>query len=159
LHRADEPEAAAERPDELITVESFEGQPAQQVSRNMLNEIIHSRARQLFEMVQGEIKKSGYDGMIPAGLVFTGGMAGLTGISDAAAHVLRMPVRVGVPRGLSGLSDTLAAPTYAASVGLVLWGLKKTTGDEMLMESRRGGGGGGLALGRKVGGWFRNFLP
>ncbi|MEI6046399.1 MAG: cell division protein FtsA [Chloroflexota bacterium] len=148
---------ATERPDEMIMVESFEGQPTQQVSRNMVNEIIHSRAKQLFEMVQGEIKKSGYDGMIPAGLVFTGGTAGMTGLSDAAAHVLRMPVRVGVPRGLSGLSDSLGAPTYAASVGLVLWGLKKTLGDELLLESRRGGGG--LTLGRKVGGWFRNFLP
>ncbi len=149
----------AELPDELLAVESFEGNPAQQVSKNMLNEIIYSRARQLFEMVQGEIKKSGYDGMIPAGLVITGGTAGLSGISDAAAHVLRMPVRVGVPRGLSGLSDTLGAPMYASSVGLVLWGLKKSTGDELLQESRRGGGNGGLALGRKVGGWFRNFLP
>lgn len=160
LHRPDEREdSEAERPDELIEVESFEGVPAQQISKNMLNEIIYSRARQLFEMVQSEIKKSGYDGMIPAGLVLTGGTAALGGVTDAAANVLRMPVRVGVPRGLSGLSDTLGAPTYAASVGLVLWGLKKTTGDELLLESRRGGGGGGLALGRKVGGWFRNFLP
>jgi cell division protein FtsA len=165
LHRS-EPEnesnaekAQSEAPaDEMIEVESFDGTQVQYISKNTLNEIVHARARQLFEMVQGEIKKSGYDGMIPAGLVLTGGTAALNGISDAAANVLRMPVRVGVPRGLSGLSDTLGAPTYAGSVGLVLWGLKKTTGDEILLESRRGGGGG-LALGRKVGGWFRNFLP
>ncbi len=147
-----------EKPDEIIEVEGFEGGPNQYVSKNMLNEIVYSRARQLFEMVQGEIKRSGYDGMIPAGLVLTGGSAALHGMTDVAAHVLRLPVRVGVPRGLRGLSDTLGAPHYAASVGLVLWGLKKTTGEELLHESRRGGGGG-LALGRKVGGWFRNFLP
>jgi len=149
---------SAEAPeDEMITVESFNGGTLPPVSKNTLNEIIYSRARQLFEMVQAEIKKSGYDGMLPAGLVLTGGTVAMSGLAEAAAHVLKMPVRVGVPRGLSGLSDTLGAPNYAASVGLVLWGLKKTTGDELLLEARRGGGG--LALGRKVGGWFRNFLP
>ncbi len=143
--------------EEYIMVESFSQDQPKSVSKKVLNEIVHSRARQLFEMVQGEIKKSGYDGMIPAGLVLTGGTACLTGISDAAANVLRLPVRVGVPRGLSGLSDTLGAPAYAASVGLVLWGHKKSRSDEILHESRRGGGG--FTFGRKVGGWFRNFLP
>jgi cell division protein FtsA len=146
-------------PDKMLEVESLEAGRTQLVSRNLLNEIIHARARQIFDMVQAEIKKSGYDGMIPAGLVLTGGGAELTGIADAAGHVLRLPVRIGVPRGLSGLADSLGAPPYATSVGLVLWALKKRNGVELLQEAARRGGKPSVAVGRKFGGWLREFLP
>jgi cell division protein FtsA len=158
LRKIDENEKEEERPDEMLEVEAFEIGSKQQVSRNTLNEIVYARSRQIFEMVQSEIKKSGYDAMIPAGLVLTGGAAGLKGINDAAAHVLRMPVRVGVPRGLSGLSgDTLTSPAYSSSVGLVLWGLRKISGEELLQETRRSSGG--VGVGRKFRGWLREFLP
>jgi cell division protein FtsA len=148
-------------PDKMLEVESLENGRTQLVSRNLLNEVIHARARQLFDMVQAEIKKSGYDGMIPAGLVLTGGGAELTGISDAAGHVMRLPVRIGVPRGLSGMADSLGAPPYATSVGLVLWALKKRNAAELLQEvaATRRGGRPGVAVGRKFGGWLREFLP
>lgn len=148
-------------PDQLVETESFESSRTQMVSRNLINEVIHARTRQLFDMVQAEIKKSGYDGMIPAGIVLTGGSAALTGISDAAAHVMRLPVRIGVPRGLSGLVDNLGAPPYATSIGLVLWGMRKRSGAELLQETyrRSGGGKSGMAVGRKFGGWLREFLP
>ncbi len=159
LRKVDENAKDEERPDEMIEVEAFEIGSKQRVSRNTLNEVIYARTRQIFEMVQAEIKKSGYDGMIPAGLVLTGGSAGMTGITDAAAHTLRMPVRIGVPRGLTGISDTLSAPTYSTSVGLVLWGLRKLSGEELVQEVRRTSGGGGTGAGRKIKGWFREFLP
>ncbi len=148
-------------PDKMLEVESLEAGRTQLVSRNMLNEVIHARARQLFDMVQAEIKKSGYDGMIPAGLVLTGGGAELKGISDAAGHVMRLPVRIGVPRGLSGLADSLGGPPYATGVGLVLWGMKKRNSIELLQEvaATRRGGKPGVAVGRKFGGWLREFLP
>jgi cell division protein FtsA len=110
-------------------------------------------------MVQAEIKKSGYDGMIPAGLVLTGGSANLNGITDAAGHVLRLPVRIGAPRGLSEVAGPMSIPPFAASVGLVLWGMKKRSGVEMLMETSRRGGRSSMAVGRKFGGWLREFLP
>ncbi len=148
-------------PDKLLEVPSLEPGRNQQVSCNILNEVIHARTRQIFDMVQAEVKKSGYDGMIPAGLVLTGGGAALTGITDAAAHVMRLPVRLGAPRGLSGVADSLGAPPFATSVGLVLWGLKKRNGAELLQELavRRGGKPGSMAVGRKFGGWLREFLP
>jgi cell division protein FtsA len=153
-------EKADDTPDELLEVESFEIGSTQTVSRKLLNEIINARCRQMVEMVQGEIKKSGYDGMIPAGMVLTGGTAGLQGITDAAAHTLRMPVRIGVPRGLSGLSDSLGAPAYSSPVGLVLWGLKKSNGEDFL-DTRRSGGSNpkGGAITKSFKGWLRAFLP
>ncbi|MEI7554192.1 cell division protein FtsA [Candidatus Chlorohelix sp.] len=159
LRKVDENPKIEEQPDEMIEVEAFEIGSKQRVSRKTLNEVIYARARQLFEMVQGEIKKSGYDAMIPAGIVLTGGSASLAGITDAAAHILRMPVRVGVPRGMSGMGgDALNNPTYSAGVGLVLWGLKKMNGEAILQEPRRASSGGG-GVGRKFSGWLRNFLP
>ena len=146
-------------PDVMLETDSLEADRTQLISRNMLNEVVHARTRQLFDMVQAEIKKSGYDGMIPAGLVLTGGTSALTGINDAAAHVMRLPVRVGVPRGLTGLADHLAAPPYATSVGLMLWAMKKRNGAELLQETTRRGGRPAVAVGRKFGGWLREFLP
>ena len=150
---------ASSSPDEMLETDSLEVGRKIQVSRNLLNEIIHARTRQLFDMVQAEIKKSGYDGMIPAGLVLTGGTANLTGITDAAGHVLRLPVRIGAPRGLSEVAGPMSIPPFAASVGLVLWGMKKRSGVEMLMETSRRGGRSSMAVGRKFGGWLREFLP
>ena len=146
-------------PDVMLETDGLEGGHTQLVSRNMLNEVVHARTRQLFDMVQAEIKKSGYDGMIPAGLVLTGGTAALTGITDAAGHVMRLPVRIGVPRGLAGLADHLAAPPYATSVGLMLWAMKKRSGVEMLQVANRRGGRPATAVGRKFGGWLKEFLP
>ncbi len=146
-------------PDQMLEVEGLEAGQTQLISRNVLNEVIHARTRQLFDMVQAEIKKSGYDGMIPAGLVLTGGTATLNGITDAAGHVLRQPVRLGVPRGLSGLADSLGAPAYASSVGLVLWSLKKRTSAAVAPDAARRGGRPQMAVGRKFGGWLREFLP
>ncbi len=157
--RQDEESDESSAPDEMLETEGLEHGRKQQVSRNLLNEIIHARTRQLFDMVQAEIKKSGYDGMIPAGLVLTGGTANLTGITDAAGHVLRLPVRIGAPRGLSEVAGTLSVPAFATSVGLVLWGMKKRSGVEILQNNSRRGGGAGLAVGRKFGGWLREFLP
>jgi cell division protein FtsA len=150
---------AAATPDEMLETDSLEAGRKQLVSRNLLNEIIHARTRQLFDMVQAEIKKSGYDGMIPAGLVLTGGTANLTGITDAVGHVLRLPVRIGSPRGLSEVADSISVPAFATGVGLVLWGMKKRSGAEMLQETSRRGGKASLAVGRKFGGWLREFLP
>ena len=157
--RQDEESDASSTPDEMLETDSLDLGRKQQVSRNLLNEIIHARTRQLFDMVQAEIKKSGYDGMIPAGLVLTGGTANLTGITDAAGHVLRLPVRIGAPRGLSEVAGTLSVPAFATSVGLVLWGMKKRNGVEILQNTSRRGGGAGVAVGRKFGGWLREFLP
>jgi cell division protein FtsA len=159
LRQEEEESDASVAPDEMLETEGLELGRKQQVSRNLLNEIIHARTRQLFDMVQAEIKKSGYDGMIPAGLVLTGGTANLAGITDAAGHVLRLPVRIGAPRGLSEVAGTLSVPAFATSVGLVLWGMKKRSGAEILQNHSRRGGGAGMAVGRKFGGWLREFLP
>lgn len=118
---------ATVHPDELgqggtIEVESFEPGVPQTVDRRQVTEIVLARVEEILEHVAMEIKKSGYWGLIPAGVVLTGGTAELRGLPALAQRVLGMPVRVGLPRGFDGLSDTLSRPAFATSVGLVLWG-------------------------------------
>jgi cell division protein FtsA len=93
----------------------------------LLAEIIQARVEELFTMVHEEIKKSGYDGLLPAGIVITGGTAELPGILEMAGHVLDLPARIGSPLGLHGLADSINRPAYATAVGLLLWGMRHTS--------------------------------
>lgn len=88
--------------------------------------IIRPRLNEIFQMVGRELKRSGYGGATPAGVVLTGGGAETIGIVDACKRTLSMPTRVGVPQGLNGLVEEIEAPSYAASMGLILYGLKNS---------------------------------
>ncbi|HCM37706.1 MAG: Cell division protein ftsA [Candidatus Gottesmanbacteria bacterium GW2011_GWB1_43_11] len=95
------------------------------VSRKTLIEgIIKPRLNEIFTMVGLEIKKSGFGGMTPSGVVVCGGGAETVGIAEAARRNLAMPVRIGIPTNISGLVDEILTPAYAASVGLVQYGAK-----------------------------------
>ena len=109
---------------EMIKINVFGGDGQQQISREFLSEIIEARVEEIFELIQKEIKRSGYDGLLPAGLVLCGGTAELPGIRDLAREVLGLPVRIGEPQNLQGLVDTLQSPAFATGVGLLDWGIK-----------------------------------
>jgi cell division protein FtsA len=109
---------------EMIDVAAFgEGEP-QSVSRLELSKIIEARAEEIFLMIQNEIKRSGYEGLLPAGLVLTGGTAELRGFKELGREMLGLPVRVGQVHNISGLVDAVSSPPYATAVGLLLWGLR-----------------------------------
>jgi len=138
--------------DEMLDIAAFGEQSRQQVSRKFLVEIIAARTEEIFELILKEIKRSGYDGLLPAGLVLCGGTAELSGIQELGREILGLPVRVGAPRGLRGLVDVLNDPAYATGVGLLLWGLRQ----ESALRPRRGK----ISVTRKIIQWFRRaFLP
>jgi cell division protein FtsA len=115
------------RPDQidpaiLFTVEPFGGEKIQ-VSRQDLAHVIEARIEEIFQLVLQEIERSGYEGLLPAGIVITGGTAQLRGIADIAERVLNVPARVAAPKNLVGLVDTLRSPAFATSVGLLRWGM------------------------------------
>ncbi len=104
------------------------------VSRKTLVEgIIRPRLNEIFMMVGEEIKKSGYGGMTPSGLVICGGGAETVGIMDAAKRNLVMSVRVGIPENLTGLIDEIMTPAFATSVGLIRYGIKQTPQKQISM--------------------------
>jgi cell division protein FtsA len=107
-------------------------------------------------MVHEEIKKSGYDGLLPAGLVITGGCAELPGVLEIAGQTLDLPARIGSPLGLHGLADSISRPAYATAVGLLLWGLRHTSlfiEEEQLEEQEPNN------FFSRLGHWLRAFIP
>lgn len=95
------------------------GEPGRRtVSRHTLAQIIHARIEETMTLVHKEITSAGFGDSLPAGVVITGGTAMLDGIVDVAQEVLGMPVRIGVPMGVSGLND-VRSPLYAGAVGLL----------------------------------------
>ena len=91
--------------------------------KTVVEGIIRPRLNELFQMISSEIKKSNLAGLTPAGLVICGGGALTVGLVDSAKRILSMPVRIGVPSGLSGLIDEIESPAFAASVGLLKYSL------------------------------------
>jgi cell division protein FtsA len=143
--------------DDMIDLSQFMPDCDDLVPRKLLAEIIQARVEELFEMVHDEIKKSGYDGLLPAGVVLTGGGSELPGILDMAGQILDLPARIGSPLGLHGLADSICRPAYATSVGLLLWGLRHTS---MLIEDdERGEENGASGLAARLGRWLRAFIP
>ncbi len=116
--------ASAVSGDERVEVSSVAGKTAGTVSRQILCEIIEPRLEEIFQLVQREIAKSGYEDSLASGVVMTGGSMLLPGAVETAEHVLGMPARLGLPTQVAGLVDVVASPVYAAGVGLVLCGMK-----------------------------------
>jgi len=105
------------------------------VSRKTLTEgIIKPRLNEIFTMVGMEVKKSGFGGMTPSGIVLTGGGSLTVGAVESAKRVLSMPVRLGVPTGVSGLIDDILTPAFASSLGLILYGAKNSEAGSQKMS-------------------------
>jgi len=143
--------------DDMIDLAQFMPDCNDLVPRKLLAEIIQARVEELFNMVHEELKKSGYDGMLPAGLVITGGTAELPGILDVAGQTLDLPARIGTPLGLLGLADSISRPAYATSVGLLLWGLRHTSLFIDEEESEEEGATSDVMS--RLGRWLRAFIP
>ena len=112
---------------ETIEVPSVGGRKPRIVSRQILGEIIEPRVEELFQLVNHEITKSGYDSVITSGIVLTGGTAIMDGMLELAEQIFNLPVRRGLPTGIGGLVDVVKSPMYSTGVGLVLYGKKHST--------------------------------
>ena len=113
--------------EESIEVPSVGGRPSRSMSRHTLAEVIEPRYQEIFELILDEIRKSGLEDQIAAGIVLTGGTSKMTGAVEYAEQVFQMPVRVGTPVGVKGLTEYVQDPSYATAVGLLLYGMEKTT--------------------------------
>jgi len=107
--------------EEFFLVRAFGEEEPVRVSRKDLVHIIEARAEEVFNLVLQEIKRSGYDGLLPAGMVLTGGASALPGIRELASQVLGLPVQIAQPKDLIGMVDNLQSPAFSTSVGLLNW--------------------------------------
>lgn len=111
--------------EEVINVPTVGDRTPRQLSRQALAEVIEPRYEEIFTMVQSELRRSGYEDMIPAGIVLTGGTAKMEGAVELAEEVFHVPVRLAVPQGISGLTDQVSNPIYSTGVGLLLHALQQ----------------------------------
>jgi len=109
---------------ETIEVPSIGGGKPRAVFRQLLCEIIEPRTEEILSLMHKEIIKSGYKDLLTAGVVLTGGTSMLEGISELAEQVFSLPVRIGYPEGVNGLSEIVHNPIYSTGVGLILYGMK-----------------------------------
>jgi cell division protein FtsA len=143
--------------EEYFTIRPFGEEQPVQINRQELAHIIEERVAEMFSLVLQEIKRSGYDGLLPAGMVLTGGTSALPGIKKVASEVLGMPVRTAEPENLSGLVDRLKSPAYSTGVGLLHWAVSMQDQDVSGGQRRRKGEKGvGLGVVKK---WIGRILP
>jgi len=108
--------------EESIQVPSVGDRAPRRLARQRLAETVQSRYEEVFEMVQAELRRSGFEELVRAGLVLTGGSSRMEGVVELAEEMLHMPVRIGIPQYFSGLGDVVGNPVHATGVGLLLWG-------------------------------------
>ncbi len=150
---------------ESFNIRPFGEQEVVQVNRQELAEIIEARVEEIIGLVLQEIKRSGYDGLLPAGMVLTGGSSALPGIRTLANSVLGVPVRIAQPENLVGMVDKLDSPAYSTGVGLLRWAFLMSEfippGDHKRGGYSRSGSdtqGGGTRM-EKIKSWLTRLLP
>src|SRR6266542_1722288 len=152
---ADEPEDAAS---DLIEAEGFNPGERQQISRSLLNQVLQARAEEVIEHIYNEIRRSGYEGLLPAGVVLTGGAVQLPRCHEVMREMLGIPVRIGSPNDLNGLADTIDSPPYDTGVGLVRWGSRH--GMAMLNSPNASSESSSIgSIYERFKDWLKEFLP
>ncbi|HVY67971.1 MAG TPA: cell division protein FtsA [Patescibacteria group bacterium] len=145
--------------EEEIDLSSMDEGEDQATTRAYVVEIIEARLEEIFNMINGELKKISRDGKLPAGIVLTGGGSKLPGIVDFSKKHLRLPSLLGMPENVTTVIDRVDDPQFATAVGLVLWGDKFASGGG---HADFGGIVKGLLSNQnvaKVRKWFKSFLP
>jgi cell division protein FtsA len=126
--------------EETIEVPSVGGRPARLMSKHTLSEVVEPRFRELFELAFEEIRAAGFEEQIAAGVVLTGGTAKMQGALEVAEEIFQMPVRVGKPLGIVGLTDYVNDPAFATVVGLLQYGRTLQTMNAQKSKDNQQGG-------------------
>jgi cell division protein FtsA len=142
-------------PTEVVQVKAFGDGGATRVQRRDLAEIIEARTEEIYQLILQEIKRSGYDGLLPAGVVMSGGTSQLRGLRELGRQVLNLPVRIGTPQNLQGLTDAIDSPAYATAVGLLLWGRDQAGAQPLPVRKDKKGGD----WSDRFGGFIKTLLP
>lgn len=112
-------------PDDMIEVPGVGDRNARRLARQTLAEVVEPRYEELLGLVQGELRRSGFEDVCAAGVVLTGGTSKMEGVVELAEEIFHMPVRLGVPQHVNGLSDVARNPIHATGVGLLLYGQQR----------------------------------
>lgn len=139
--------------DDAVEIRTYDADDSELVSRRLVAEITESRIQEILSLIGAEIRRSGFERRLPAGVVLVGGTAELRDIRHLGREVLEMPVRVGIPGRAIGLTDTIMRPAYATTIGLLLWAAYHTENDHVSATALPEWKGVSWLKG-----WFREFL-
>jgi len=137
------------RNDETIQVPSVGDRTSRRLARQTLAQVVEARYRELFSLVLAELRRSGLENMVAAGLVMTGGASRMEGAEELAEEIFHMPVRLATPQGVTGLADVVCNAIHATGVGLLLYGSRADSNRSLLKA------GGGETFFDRVRSWFR----
>jgi cell division protein FtsA len=143
--------------DEGIEVPSVGGRKPRLLSRQVMAEILQPRAEEIFTLIHEEVVRAGFEKLLNAGVVLTGGGSVLPGMAEVAEQVFDLPVRLGAPAGLSGIQESSASPQHATAVGLAFYSARNLGSD----RGHRGialGPGALMKLGSRVRTWFAEMF-
>ena len=141
--------------DEMVGVSGVGGRAEKEISRHMLASMIEPRMEEIFQLANKEVRKNHFAPLIGGGVVLTGGTSLLPGAVELAEQVFEMPVRIGLPRGMSGLTPSLSDPRFATGIGLVLYAAQGA--EEPMQDLVESGAGKGNPL-SNVRNWFSNLF-
>jgi cell division protein FtsA len=138
-------------PNEMIQVPSVSKHPPKQISSRALAQVVNARYEELFILVLAELRRSGFEDLVTAGMVLTGGASGVAGGVELAESIFQMPVRLGLPQHVSGLLDVRESPGFATGIGLLLYGQQQ-------VDQPAANDSGMKGLWSRMKGWFNgNF--
>ncbi len=141
-------------PDETIDVPSIGDRPPRRLSRQTLAEVVEPRYEELLQLIQAELRRSGFEDLVAGGVVMTGGSSKMEGVINLAEEVFHMPVRLGIPQYVTGLDDVIRNPIHATGVGLLLFGHR----NRALRVSEMAVGGGFKSVWNRMKSWIQgNF--
>lgn len=138
--------------DETIEVPGVGGRKPRILSKKLMGEIIQPRAEEIFNLVNEEIQRAGYDKILNSGVVLTGGAAAMDGMCEIAEQIFDLPVRRGVPKNVGGLVDVVTSPIYSTAVGLILHGYHSKLARGVSDHSSLG------IIGGKIREWLSEFF-
>lgn len=139
--------------DQAISVPSVGGRKARKLSQRVMGEILEPRVEEMLTLINHDLIDSGAKSMVKSGVVMTGGTSLLANMLDLAEQVFDLPVRIGLPGNIGGVTDVVNTPQCATGVGLVLYGMKRQSG-----KTYRGPSSGLSALARKIKGIFGKIM-
>jgi cell division protein FtsA len=139
---------------DIIKVPGVGDRPARELSRQALAEVVEPRYEELFTLIQAELRRSGFEQLITAGIVLTGGTSRIEGAVDLAEEIFHIPVRIGFPQAVKGLTDVVKNPIYSTGVGLLHYGMRRQGEVDNALLTREDRPG----LFRRMKGWLQvNF--
>lgn len=142
---------------DVFEVPSTGNRAGRHMSRQTLAEVCEPRYEELFNLVRAEIRRSGFEDLITAGIVLTGGGSNVEGATELAEKVFRVPVRVGVPERVAGLAEIVKNPMYATGVGLLLYGYDQHVKGHSFNKKTKKTKVGVKGLLDKMKTWFKRF--